>query len=318
MWYKFTLVVLLLVVFAGQDARAQGPGGKFGAGVLVGGSKLQGDIANTSTAMTGGFMLKYSPFKIFALSSAFTLAEMTSGLDAIKTRVLNSSLTGNFTLLPNNKFRPFISIGVSRFHYSTTDGRGQPVLRADGSRVAGWETALQVGIGVELFTGRQWAITTMGRYHAAQVDELDGINLGKNDRFMDGLIGLMHYFRTGRRLPSEQGPPRQWLPRPLAKPSNQSSSPSHEVSKAANDSGRFADGIYFAPNSAQLLDKSLAKLDTLFRYLTDNPDEVVELRLRSSKAQGQHAKLVRLRAEAVKAYLVNLGIAPERIVISEE
>ncbi|MDX2173166.1 MAG: OmpA family protein [Bacteroidota bacterium] len=89
--------------------------------------------------------------------------------------------------------------------------------------------------------------------------------------------------------------------------------------------------IYFHPNTYALRKESAGELQTLLKYLTDNPEVNIEIqghtngdnKIFKNKAymnlgeewnfQGSAKKLSLKRAEAIKDYLVNNGIASERL-----
>ncbi len=86
---------------------------KFGLGVLAGGSKLAGDIENTNTAFTGGFLMRWTPIPFFAITAKATYGRMTSGLNEFKTSVFNTRLSGTIFLFPESRYRPFVNFGLS-------------------------------------------------------------------------------------------------------------------------------------------------------------------------------------------------------------
>jgi outer membrane protein OmpA-like peptidoglycan-associated protein len=76
------------------------------------------------------------------------------------------------------------------------------------------------------------------------------------------------------------------------------------------------EGIYFATGSARLEPNSMTILDKVYRTLLENPEIEVEIR-GFTDSKGKYASNVKLsqnRAESVRMYLVNKGIAAYRIV----
>ncbi|MFQ5772854.1 MAG: OmpA family protein [bacterium] len=298
---------------------------KFGIGLLVGGAKLIGDIENTNTAFTAGLILRYNPFPFFAISTNSTYGTMTSGLDAFKSNVFNTTLSGTFFFLPNSKYRPFLTFGLSNFYYATKDGSGHQLYETNGSAIAGWETAFQMGVGFELFTGKQWAINTFGDYMFSRGDGLDGIKQGQNTGFFRGLIGLIHYFKKNNKTKDEDKYSESWrhIKNHLDFDEvNNSPLPTTENalnSKTLTKSNLFSEGIYFMTGSSIIHEKSRPQLNKIYRYLLANPDEEIEL----SALNKNHVKLtpnqemIYARAKSIKIYLVNLGIKPSRIIINK-
>ena len=117
---RIVFYISILLLSHAAFLNAQFKNTEFGVGVLAGGSKLLGDVENTNMGLTGGLMLKYGPIPSFAFTATATYGPMTTGLNAIKTDLLNVSLLGTFFIWPNNDFRPFLSLGLARFHSSSS------------------------------------------------------------------------------------------------------------------------------------------------------------------------------------------------------
>ncbi|MFQ5652430.1 MAG: OmpA family protein [bacterium] len=304
-------------------ATAQVSKARLGAGLLVGGSKIQGDIENSSAALTGGVLLTYSSSPNFALSATATYTKMTSGLNAINTRVFSTALAANFYIWPTSVLKPFVSLGLSGFHYETTTGTDAPLFRPDGSRYMGWESAVQLGIGFQLSASKQWAVNTMGNYNITQVDDLDAINGGRNDGFFKGLVGLVRYFKNGDSWQEEDRYEQSWreIEKDLAvEQVQQTSTPtrSQNTERPPVAKPSFSGGIQFEPGSARLLDSSKAQLDKIYQFLVTNPGEEIELLGKSTRSQQSvNYRLVVERARSIKAYLVSKGISPRRIIIHQ-
>ena len=75
------------------------------------------------------------------------------------------------------------------------------------------------------------------------------------------------------------------------------------------------DNIFFNFDKASLLDESVVELKTVLRYLKDNPGLSIEIRGHTDDkgADAYNQKLSQQRADAVKEWLVNQGIAAERL-----
>ncbi|MFQ5676443.1 MAG: OmpA family protein [bacterium] len=304
----FAAGFLLVCNFA--PLSAQFSKSEFGIGALVGGSKLIGDIENTNLGLTSGLMIRYMPIPRFGITMTGTYGQMTSGLNAIKTNILSASLLGTAFLMPENYFRPFVSLGLSRFHYTTRDGNGELLSRGDGSPIEAWKGSLQFGIGFELFTGKTWAINTMGNYNITLVDDLDAVDQGGKDGFFNGFLGLVHYFKTNNKPKYEQ----RWQEHDNALITEKVDEPQEAPASTAE---QFANGIYFERGTATLLPQSKKQLHNIYRYLYGHPSEDLEL-LGVSGSNRSENKLVEERAKAVKSYLINLGIEADRIIVKTD
>ncbi|MFQ5825096.1 MAG: OmpA family protein [bacterium] len=204
---KNSILILALTIFLGNavTSNAQFQRSKLGAGVLMGGSQLKGDIKKSNTNLTGGLILRYTPIRFFSLTATSTYGQMTSGLNAFKTDVIKGSLSGTLFLFPTKKYSPLLTFGLSGLHFVTMDGNNRKLFRLDGSPIAGWERAFQLGLGMEFFVGERWAINTTADYYFTQGDDIDAINQGKNDDFFQGLIGVLHYFKKPKKFNKENG-----------------------------------------------------------------------------------------------------------------
>ncbi len=321
---RTTIIFIALTILFSHASlvKAQTTNIKFGVGLLVGGSKLFGDIENTNTNFTGGIILRYSPFPFLAISASSTYGTMISGVDDIKTKVLNTGLSGTLFLFPLSKYRPFLTLGLSNFHYSTKDVNNQQFYYKDGSAVSGWERALQVGIGFEFFTGKKWAINTFGNYMITGIDDLDAINQGRNDGFFSGMIGLIHYFHKDKKTIDDNNFNKRWKYEKESIEvdeikSDKSTLEKNKETAAKTKENLFSYGIYFEPGSAIIQNRSKPQLVNIFKYLSANPEEEIEL-LASNDINTSNKfenNIIYERAKAIKTYLVNLGINPGRIII---
>ncbi|MFQ5707274.1 MAG: OmpA family protein [bacterium] len=89
------------------------------------------------------------------------------------------------------------------------------------------------------------------------------------------------------------------------------------VRKPQEQQEEVPNGVYFEPGTAKILKKSKDYLELIYTYLTDNPEEEIELKdfEESNTDEVVDKQLALERAIAVKVYLVNLGIQPDRIII---
>ena len=80
--------------------------------------------------------------------------------------------------------------------------------------------------------------------------------------------------------------------------------------------GRWVLGVQFATASARLQPGSAAELDRAARVLLDNPSLRVEVAGHTDPTGDpqQNVRLSRLRAEAVRQYLVEKGVPPQRLI----
>jgi len=317
---KIIALTVLIALAYNLELKAQYSEKVLGVGVMLGGSKLSGDIENTNAGFTGGFLVRYSPNSNFSFGASTSFGKMTSGLDAIRTEVFNASLFANYFIMPYSLFNPFVSLGFSKFHYWATNEQNSLIRNTNGEAYMGWDSAIELGIGVELAASRDWAVNTIGNYNFTRSDGLDGIVDGGNDGFFKGSVALVRYFDLGNKAANGRKSYRtehndreklgftqveETAPAPQTVPQKQTESKS------------FSNGISFEPGTAILMNSSTAQLDNIYNFLNANPDEQIELVGKTSGSKTTNSKLMIARAKAIKNYLVNKGIAPERIIINE-
>ena len=203
---KKSIIPLTLILTFGFNltSNAQSPRSMLGIGLMVGGARLSGDVEKNNIDLAGGLMVRLTPLSFFAFKAQTSYSQMITGLNAIRTNVLNVTFSGNLFLLPSKKFSPFLSLGYSNFHFVAKDGDNNQLLRPNGSPISGWQQALQTGFGFEFFVDDAWAINTSIDYFFSHSDELDAIKQGKNDGFFNGLIGLIHYFKEHSRFENSE------------------------------------------------------------------------------------------------------------------
>lgn len=283
----------------------------FGAGAIVGASKLKGDIDNTNLGFTGGFLFSYSPLPRLNLATTGTFGKMTSGLDAINTNVFGADLTGSVYILSRGMLRPFVTAGLGFFHYSAKDSDGNTFIRADSSEVKSLEPTFQLGVGLEVLAAKPWALTSRINYTFTSSDDLDAISSGNNDGFFRFMVGLVRYFDFGKSTPISKISPSE-THRPRNVNQTETNQNKEKVAATADEQEAYGDGIYFEPGSAELPEQTKKQLDELYTYLINNTDEKIQL---LGPENGKHSKLIIQRAQAIKRYLVELGISADRILI---
>ncbi len=310
---------LVIVIFLASLAQAQS-NNKFGAGLFLGGSKLQGDINESNTGLTGGLLLRYVPTSRLGITASGTYGKMTSGLNAIDSYVHSFTLSGNFFIMPYNVFNPYLSVGVVSLRYNAYYGDGQQVFREDSTPNRGWDKGLILGGGFELTTSSYWSINAIGNYTLASGDALDGIMHGKNDGYFKALIGVVRYIGSNRTNDYDAG--MQQLKRGLSveEVRNEPKIANTLQTKRKTDkenAGAFTSGIFFEPGTAQLQARSKVQLDKIYNYLMENPEQEIELLGKATKKTVSiNYSLVVERAQAVKDYLVERGVEPTRIMVS--
>ena len=189
---RFYLILIALLIVNISCLMAQSPRGKFGLGILLGGSRIYGDLDKATPRLSGGATFRILPVSFLGLTTRFTYNNLRSGLNATNTDLYNASIFASLFLLPKSRFSPFLNLGYSRYYFKT----GAII---DGVvPLSKWGDSFLFGGGLELLVANRWAINTTLDYYFAQNDLLDGIVGAKNDGFLTGFLGLMFYFTNSR------------------------------------------------------------------------------------------------------------------------
>jgi len=166
------------------------------------------------------------------------------------------------------------------------------------------------------------ALNTVGDYLVSPVDDLDGVVEGTKDGYMRGLFGLVLYLgNSGKKQAEHSGNWEHKLGVTFEQVRKTGSDSDLRVTRRNNISKDqlFAEGIFFEPGGTSIQEKSRWQLVKIYRFLKSNPEEVLELKpLSGSDIKDETVRqFVLARARSVRKYLVDLGVVPNRIIVSE-
>jgi len=107
----------------------------------------------------------------------------------------------------------------------------------------------------------------------------------------------------------------------VPKPQEEKKAPQEEM-KPALDVGKkmVLRGITFKKNSVEILPRSFSALEEVLKTLQDYPEMEIEIQGHASKSrnkrrkESQEVRLSQQRAESVRMWLINRGIAPTRLI----
>jgi OOP family OmpA-OmpF porin len=199
--------------------------------------------------------------------------------------------------LPNGNWMPYAKLG-----YARTDGRGDPYASAIGDGGA------HLGLGVEYKFAPQWSV--VGEW--TNGDGKSGTTELDNDNFT---IGVNYYFDKPIAAPVAAPAPVAMKEEPKAAPAPEPA-PSETWKTLLENKPVCIEGTNFEFDSARLRTSEIRKLDEVASFAEKHPDVELEAsgHTCSLGAEAYNQKLSERRAESVKAYLVNKGVAAQRIV----
>lgn len=156
-------------------------------------SNLSDDVSQPIIKPAGDLMIHYGVNPWFSLMLDGGAGQF-SDRNNFKTDMIHADFKGIFTLFPNDRFSPYVSLGGSVFNFWAKDNEGVEIERERDWH--GWKPAIVSGVGLEYFISKRLALHTSWNYYFTFTDELDG-NAGDNkkDAFWKGQIGLIYYLR---------------------------------------------------------------------------------------------------------------------------
>ena len=201
--------------------------------------------------------------------------------------------------LPNGNWMPYAKLG-----YAHTGGRGDAYASAVGDNGA------HFGLGVEYKFAPQWSVTgewtnNSGKTGATRLD---------NDNFT---LGVNYYFDKPSAAPvaAPAPAPVAMKEEPKVAPAPEPA-PSETWKTLLESKPVCIEGTNFEFGSAKLRPGEIRKLDEVASFAEKHPDVELEAsgHTCSIGTEAYNQKLSEKRAESVKTYLVNKGVAAQRIV----
>lgn len=153
-------VLFALVTFYATVSYSQEPGYKWGIGVNAGAQKLFGDRATVSFAPAFEGLVNYKILSFADLSFALGYSQLKYDLlpgVSNTTNIINMDLKGNFDLISNGPFRPFVAVGVgiANFHVGGS-GRGR---FNDATFIGGGGLKIRLGSTLDWVLGADYRFT---------------------------------------------------------------------------------------------------------------------------------------------------------------
>jgi OOP family OmpA-OmpF porin len=258
----------------------------------------------------------------------------------VKTTIIGADLDVLYYLVPWETVSPYVLFGVGGMMYKPENSPGKKYDNAYGTY------QLNLGIGAEWDLGEDWKLKTEIAYHSPATEKLDGSfdSKGGNifgssaDTYMSVDFGFQYYFSKGepskynemfsgiRSIPESVDYDRieeivkKYKPDTLVKEkiveSKTQEAPAVQSIEQAAALPWVLLGVNFDFNSSKLQIESFPILYHAAQTLAQNPGFSVEIQGYTDNVGTKEAnmKLAVDRANKVKEYLVNHGVASERLI----
>jgi OOP family OmpA-OmpF porin len=243
------------------------------------------------------------------------------------TRLLTADLDLLYYFVPCEIFSPYVYAGVGGNYKNISNGQ---TVYPDENRIG---SQLNIGAGGEYKLSPSWTLVAEYGYHQTNNSELEGtivpIELNGRDSYMVLSAGVNYFFDRGE--PSEQCEPCTGVTMQMKDMTDykriddmiKSHIPKEVIKEVLVDKNIYAIaedrlvlvGVNFAFDKSDLLPESYSVLDKAARLLHNNPDVKVEIEGYTDfiGTNEYNYELSENRAETVKNYLVDNGIAASRL-----
>ena len=178
--------------------------------------KNQGYSAGATGGWTGGltegsddkagFLVR--GFVRFPLAGSALLGEVGLGAGKLEgknvdysTEIIPIDLRVLLAPFPNETFSPYLFGGIGALHFELKD----PSIPYDGGKKDGWTGVVPAGVGLALALGSSAALEVTGAYNLSFSKDLNALQLGKDDAYWSGLVGLVFRGESGSADPDHDG-----------------------------------------------------------------------------------------------------------------
>lgn len=336
----FSLILLALSVCVGL---AQNDAGKWTIGIRGGANLWLCDYNKYKVGDGGELMLRYGITDYFSAGLSAGYEDLKAFQDPLSTyprltdpylklRAIPISLAGYFHLAPNSSLNPYIFAGFGDMIYQRRNGAGVYIPSNSYTTTVN----IPMGLGFEIPMSEKIYFSTVFGYNVTD-DNTDNIKVDRLDSYGSVKIGLN--FRVGSSEPAQVAQetyiPKEpvtrvetvYVEKPIVQTKTDTlyitktvevekpAAPPTDLSKVEKGQSMTLEGILFDKGSAKITKSSEAVLAGVVKTLADNPDIMVEIQGHTDNTGNETAnmKLSARRADAVKAYLVQNGIAKDRL-----
>lgn len=177
----FVLTLVLVPLIASAQFRALGLEGYLGAGIAM--------PTNESDGAEMGLKVRYSMAYPIAdpLQVELGIAFARLRADQYSAEILPVDLRARFAPFHQEKWFPFVYAGIGMLHHDVSD---VPDMADPSAKIDGWNAVVPFGLGVQYHIDEFLSFDLHGGYNMIMSDEVNPINDGSNDAYMNVLAGL--------------------------------------------------------------------------------------------------------------------------------
>ncbi len=190
---SLTLTAFLFLVLVADIAHSQDVRNKWGFGLNVGGERLYGDRTDVSAGVGFEGLVTYRilDFAELAFALGYSQLKYTPVPPSVfkTTDIINADIKGNFEILSEGQFRPYLSLGIGMINsHVFNSGKGRT-----------FDANFFGGGGFKFRFSRQWDWLIGADYRFTTTDRLDNIiDEGKsNDGFLNIRTGVTYHLSSG-------------------------------------------------------------------------------------------------------------------------
>jgi len=220
-----------------------------------------------------------------------------------------------YILKENSLFQPFVTVGMGYANFMNRK------TAYNNSNIKEGGINIPLGVGLNVKMNKRWAVSLMSTYNFNNVDKYDNLSDIKrnNDKYLHTSIGVVYHFGKEQEKDSDRDGVADDKDKCLG---------TERGVKADKDGcaiiapttlvkvREIASKIYFETNSDILKEASKKELDGLVEILKLNAQIKIDIEGHTDNvgAADYNMELSQKRASAVRQYLIEKGLAPDRII----
>ncbi len=184
-------LVMLFLLMGIKTTLLYGGDWRFGLGVNLGVSKLEGDLPDASLSPLISGHIRAMPFPYLALSGELGFSALgSSSVKKFETTIIPFELSAIFNLLPFSHWNPYLFVGGGGVFWNATFN--------NATLDEGTDSFLKTGGGIEYRVSRSIGFNLGATFRLSLTDGFDQLWQGdENDQVLDVHGGITYYFGGG-------------------------------------------------------------------------------------------------------------------------